>query len=259
MQAVLFTFLGIHLYSYGLMIALAFLAGYWLISKVAMRFGENPEPYLASALWFIIAGIAGARLFYFFWYPQLFWANPVRAVFNQGGLVWYGGLIGVILAILLYTRLRKMPILHFMDVLSPAAALGLGIGRIGCFLAGCCYGSVTRLPWAVHFPLSHETHGLPVHPVQLYETVLMGLTCLVLLKLGEKPRPAGFIAFLFLMSTSLVRFLLEYLRGDRLLWMGALDLSASQIISLVGFTAGSALFWMVNQRAHGKKKSLASG
>lgn len=248
MHPVLFRFFDINVYSYGVLVALAFVAGFALIVRRAAKAGENPDSYLEAALWFIIAGIGGARLFYFLWFPQVFFQNPLGSLFSSGGLVWYGGVIGVLLATLFYTRLKKMSLFHFTDIVAPAAALGLAIGRIGCLLAGCCYGSPCDLPWAIRYPHTHETLGLPVHPAPLYETVLMlGVTLLLMTleryQAGQRKLFDGFTTGWFFVLAGLVRFAVEAVRGDRLVWFGfgGLELSASQAISLLGVLVGALL------------------
>jgi phosphatidylglycerol---prolipoprotein diacylglyceryl transferase len=102
MHPILFELFGFKIYAYGALVALAFLAGIVLMAFRAKKVGDNPDLYLEAAIWFIIAGIGGARLFYFFWYPQVFLANPIGATLSQGGLVWYGGVVGVLLARLVW-------------------------------------------------------------------------------------------------------------------------------------------------------------
>ncbi len=245
MHPILFEFSGIKIYAYGVLMALAYLLSFALILKRVREAQDNPEDYLEAAIWFIIAGIGGARLFYFIWYPQVFFHDPLGSLFSQGGLVWYGGVIAVLLASIVFCRIKKISLQHFGDIVAPAAALGLAIGRIGCLLAGCCYGAVCDLPWAVHYPAGHETHGLAVHPAPLYETALMLLAAGLLLKLDQHKPYAGFTLWWFFIIASLVRFSLEYIRGDRLVWIQSFNLSASQVVSLGGLVLGaSMLCWL---------------
>lgn len=238
MHPILLEVFGLKVYSYGVLVALAFLSGIVLMVYRAQKAGDNPDTYLEASVWFIIAGIVGARLFYFLWYPQVLLADPVGALFSQGGLVWYGGVIAVLIAALLYAIIKKISLFRFMDIIAPSAALGLAIGRIGCLFSGCCFGSACALPWAVHYPAGHETHGLPVHPVQLYETGLMLVAMFLLLYLDRKKSFDGVTTGWFFILAGLVRFVLEYIRGDRLVWIAALDLSASQMISIGGILLG---------------------
>jgi phosphatidylglycerol---prolipoprotein diacylglyceryl transferase len=184
----------------------------------------------------------------------VFFNDPLGSLLSQGGLVWYGGVIGVLLASLIFARVKKMTMGHFGDIVAPAAALGLAIGRVGCLLAGCCYGAVCDLPWAIQYPHTHETHGLPVHPVPLYETGLMLLVTFWLLKMDKTKPFEGFTLWWFFILASLVRFGLEYLRGDRLVWSlewaQGLNLSASQVVSIGGMVLGAAmLLWLSAKNA----------
>jgi phosphatidylglycerol:prolipoprotein diacylglycerol transferase len=91
---------------------------------------------------------------------------------QHGGLVYYGGLIGAMLAGIGYLYWKKLPVWKIADILAPSIALGSVFGRIGCLLNGCCYGRACDLPWAIHFPADHETHGAGVHPTEIYDALL---------------------------------------------------------------------------------------
>lgn len=253
MHPLLFELFGLKVYSYGVLVALAFLLGFALIAYRAKQAGDKVDDYLEAIIWFIVSGIGGARLFYFIWFPQVFLADPIGATFSQGGLVWYGGVIGALLAALVFTRLKRIHLAHFGDIIAPAAAFGLAIGRVGCLLAGCCYGAVCDLPWAIHYPLAHETHGLPVHPAPLYETALMLMVTGLLLKMDKNKPYEGFTLGWFFILASLVRFGLEYLRGDRLVWIQTLDLSASQVVSLLGVLLGSGILLIASRKTQQKQ------
>ncbi|HEY2147090.1 MAG TPA: prolipoprotein diacylglyceryl transferase, partial [Pirellulales bacterium] len=159
--------LGLPIRSYGVMVLLGVVAGVWLAAYRARKRGFAPELIFTLALWLFIGGLVGARLFYVieYWRDQFyrmdekgsfdFW-ETLKGVLNfpQGGLVIYGALIGGgVAGLLFWRRYRHLPMLKIADVIAPSMALGLGIGRIGCFLNGCCFGGVApTLPWAVEFP-----------------------------------------------------------------------------------------------------------
>jgi phosphatidylglycerol:prolipoprotein diacylglycerol transferase len=241
MYPLLFEFFGLKIYAYGVLVALAFLLGFALIAYRAKQAGDKVDDYTEALIWFIIAGIGGARLFYFIWFPAQFFQDPVGSLFNQGGLVWYGGVIGAFMAAVIYTRLKKINLHHFGDIVAPAAALGLAIGRIGCLLAGCCYGAPCDLPWAIHYPHQHETHGMAVHPAPLYETALMLIVMGLLLKLDKNKPFEGFTLWWFFILAGIVRFALEFVRGDQLVWSQSLQISASQWISIGGMAIGAGM------------------
>lgn len=248
MYPLLFELFGIKIYSYGVLVALAFLVGFAFIAQRARQAGDRVDDYTEALIWFIIAGIGGARLFYFIWFPAQFFSDPLGSLLSKGGLVWYGGVIGAFLAMAVYTRLKKIPLQHFADIVAPAAALGLAIGRIGCLLAGCCYGAPCDLPWAIHYPLQHETHGLAVHPAPLYETVLMVLVTFILVKLDQKKPFEGFTTWWFFILAGLVRFTLEFVRGDQLVWSQDLHISASQWVSLGGMALGAFMLTILSRQ-----------
>ncbi|MDX2084987.1 MAG: prolipoprotein diacylglyceryl transferase [Candidatus Melainabacteria bacterium] len=248
MYPVLFRFFGIEIHTFGALVALAFAVGFgWTFHRARQR-GEDPDLYAEAAVWIIIAAMVGARLMYVVFFPNLLWNDPLGTLLSQGGLVWYGGVLGAILALWGYSHWRGLPLLQFLDRLSPPAALGMAIGRVGCLMAGCCYGAPCTLPWAIYYPADHSTHPHGVHPSPLYESVLMLGVMFLLLRLEKpstqgEPRPPGWSAGWFLVCYGLVRFGLEYLRGDRLVWLPSVDLSASQLISLGGVVVGGWLLW----------------
>jgi len=160
---------------YGLLVAVAFLAGLWTASRRALRAGIEPEKIMDLGPWLVLGTIVGSRVLYviYFWREQ-FAHQPLKEIFmvQKGGLVFYGGLVGAALATMTYLWIKKLPIWKFADALAPSIALGHVFGRLGCLMNGCCFGQPTDLPWAIRFPLDHETLGRAVHPTQLYESLL---------------------------------------------------------------------------------------
>lgn len=271
MHPVFFELFGLQVHSFGAMVALAFLVGvFWAMRRAESR-GIDPEMVLEAGFWIIIAAMVGARLTYILFFPQQFFANPMAILLGQGGLVWYGGLGGAILALVLYSRWRGLGAFQLTDLLAPSAALGLAIGRIGCLLAGCCYGAICQLPWAIHYPHPHPMHGVGVHPSPMYETVAMVVVTVILVQVHRMQAFSGLTSGLFLVFAGLVRFILEYFRGDRLVWLESLNLSASQCISLAIILAGvivlAVRYWSYrrqhahsddSQTAHAEKGPLSS-
>jgi phosphatidylglycerol:prolipoprotein diacylglycerol transferase len=256
MHPIIFQIGDFRLYGFGLMVGLAFVIGFALLAWRVRRGGEDPTIYLEGSFWLTLMAIAGARLFYVFYFPARFFADPLGTLFSQGGLVWYGGMLGVIATVLVYCRTKHISFRRFADWFSPSAALGLAIGRMGCLLAGCCYGAPSHLPWAIQYPVGHETHPLWVHPTPIYES----LGCLVIFGLllwqARRPHGLGQLFASFCIYYGVVRFAVESVRGDRLVWLPALDLSASQVMSLVGIGVGAFLLWCWRNRR--VEKSLAS-
>lgn len=234
MHPVLFQAFGLSFYSYGLMVGLGIISGIGFIqTRMHQRFGE-PTPVLPWLVAVVVAGLLGARLFYALYYPELFLANPVGFMLSSGGMVWYGSLFSG-LAVLWWLAWRSAySALAVFDAMLPGALVGLALGRIGCFLAGCCYGKPCPTEWyAVHFPLEHPTHGLAVVPVQLMESLgallLLGLILALEKRNTAKTPVHGLASGLFFLGYAILRFVLETQRGDAILLQA---FSASQWMSL---------------------------
>ncbi|MEX2121231.1 MAG: prolipoprotein diacylglyceryl transferase family protein [Pirellulales bacterium] len=165
---------GLPIRGYGVMLLVAFVSGVSLAVWRARRMGLDTEIIFSLAFWVFIAGIVGARLFYVIEYWEKFkqdtvWKTLVEVVkVTEGGLVVYGSAIGVGIALLLFVRRHKLPGLALADLIAPSTMLGLALGRLGCFLNGCCFGDVCQLPWAVQFPWQSPPHVRQIERGQLY-------------------------------------------------------------------------------------------
>ncbi|MFH2033386.1 MAG: prolipoprotein diacylglyceryl transferase [Candidatus Margulisiibacteriota bacterium] len=216
------------IYSYGLMIALAFVAGIFVAIKAAKREGVSTEAVLDITLAVIISAIVGARIFYIIEFWRDFSVDPLSMFMVwHGGLVFYGGLLFAIVAVIIASRIKNILLWKTLDIAAPAAALGYAIGRIGCFLNGCCYGVICDLPWAVKFP---ELLGRR-HPTQIYASICGLLIFAVLMYLGKRKMFNGqvFLAGVFLYS--IYRFNIEFIRVN----MKYAGLSGSQWVSILMF------------------------
>lgn len=251
---------GLTLYGFGLMVAFGFLLGGALgIARATRLLGCTPSHALEALLWLAAAGLLGAKLAYLVFFPD--WQGHAWwwVLLQRGGLVWYGGLLGAMLAWPLVAKAYRWPWLALGDAFTPAVLLGLALGRMGCLLAGCCYGAITGLPWAIHYPETHPTSGLGVHPTPFYEAG--GALLLLSLLLWAERRyqwsqgSQGRVTGWFLIGYSLLRFGVEAVRGDRLVWLEALNLSASQVLSLgVGVLGVALLVWL---STNGKRSAYA--
>ncbi len=252
---------GLALYAYGFLIAVGFILGFAYTLRRSRRQGI-PDVHVVDLLFLILlSSIVGSRGLFILVNPELFRQNPID-MFKvwEGGLVFYGGLILAVLVSLFYLRKNHLPVWGVADLFTPAIALGLFFGRMGCLMAGCCYGVETTLPWAITFT---DPEGLaplhtPVHPTQLYEAI-GGLSLFLLLRWKERRKAfEGQIFFHFLLLYSAMRFLIEFLRGDpRGTFLGGL-LSTSQGIGIFLALASLFMLFFLKKRSGGRSRWLFS-
>lgn len=220
MHPVLFRIGPLPVYSYGTALALAFLIGIALARKRAGRMGVDPELITDLSVYILIGTLAGARLFYVISDWSSFRGNPLD-IFKiwQGGLVFQGGLFGGVAVALWYLKSRKVAPWRVGDVVIPSVALGHALGRIGCFLNGCCFGTPTNLPWGVTFPpesfaAQHFGLGHHIHPAQLYSALNALFVFFVLIIYTPRARFPGQVFWLYGVLYGVTRFLLEFLRVE---------------------------------------------
>jgi phosphatidylglycerol:prolipoprotein diacylglycerol transferase len=240
------------LHTYGVLVALAFLTALWLAGRLAREAGLNVDSVTNLGIYCALAGIAGAKAMMFLIDIPYYMQHPGE-IFSlsslQAGGVFYGGLIASLAVAVWYIRKTRLPIWKTTDVFAPAVALGHGIGRIGCFTAGCCWGVECNRPWAVTFtsPVAHELVGVPlnvpIHPTQLYEAFAEFAIFGFLYWRIQRPHGEGGIIGAYLMLYSTARFTVEFFRvheqGNVL--GGAFD--TSQWISAGLFLLGAACLW----------------
>ena len=233
---------------YGVMMALAFLAGLWTATRRARLANISGDVIADVTLWLMLGSIVGARFVYVTTYwKQEFTDQPFREIFmiQHGGLVYYGGLVGATLAGIIYIRWKKLPVWKIADVLAPSIALGSVFGRIGCLLNGCCYGRACDLPWAIHFPADHETRGGGVHPTEIYDALLNLGLYFFLAWLFRRKKFDGQIFTIYLIFYAVFRSTVEYFRGDYPAdHIHAGIFTSAQLVSAPILLAGLALyFW----------------
>jgi phosphatidylglycerol:prolipoprotein diacylglycerol transferase len=267
------------LHSYGLLIASAFLAGIWLAQREARRRGDDAERIADLGFWILVGALVGSRVYFILvnWEDYFgagrtlvqtpFGRIPRLLAVWEGGLVFYGGFIGAVLTAFFYMRRHRMPFLRFADTLIPSVAFGHFLGRLGCFLAGCCWGELAHghLPWAARFPpesLAYQAFAsrpnadeflaadraatLPLHPTQLYESFgELGLFLLLVVVVRPNKRFHGQVLASWLLLYAVLRTVVELFRGDveRGVYAG---LGAGQWTSFAIFAAG--LFVWVRAR-----------
>ena len=260
MHPVLFHIGSFELASYGLMTALGYACAAWYLTPRLKTCGikqlDKDTFWNLLFIAFVGALVGGKLLFIILSWPQLgaTVAEKLSRVVHElrYGFVFFGGLVVAVSALVWYMHRKKLPLLKTSDFLIVGLPLGHALGRIGCFLAGCCYGKPTSLPWGVRFTDPHtlvppELVGVPLHPTQLYETAANFALFLLLHYASKKPHKEGQILVAYVWCYALLRFCIEFLRGDYrggFLW----GLSPSQLISLV--IAGIALgIWLKQIRS----------
>ena len=241
------------IYWFGVMMALAFLATVSVWNWLAPRTGRPAGYGSELGFWIMISGVVGARAAEVLTNWAHYAAHPAQIIrVDQGGLVYYGGFILACLAVIAFARRRRDPLWALADYAVVGLPLGHALGRVGCFINGCCYGLPTTLPWAVRFPDTHESHGVPVHPTQLYEAAYNLLLFGVLLAFYLRRRPpAGRVFALYLLLYPPFRLLVEFIREEP---RNGFGLTAAQMTSLPLLLAGLALWWFLGRRtraAHG--------
>lgn len=246
MHPILFSVFGKEIYSYGIMAALGFLAG--ILTWLWMARRETRPPGFAADLgfWLMAGGIVGSRLAYVVANWSYYRAAPLEIVrIDQGGLIFYGGFLLACAALVLFARHHRVPVWHLADFAIPALAIGHALGRLGCFLNGCCYGRPAgdHLCGIAYPPVCEPGKlfpGIPLFPVQLIESAALLAIWTALLYAYPRRKKDGAVFALYLLLYPPVRFALEYLRGDdRLSWF-ALDVA--QVTSIALLLIGLALF-----------------
>jgi phosphatidylglycerol:prolipoprotein diacylglycerol transferase len=260
MIPVLFKIGPFSVYSYGLMLGIAFITANYIFSKELERRKINPNIATEITFLAIIFGIIGAKGLHLIENWNTFILNPLSEAFSPGGLTFYGGLILAAIAIFIYVRKKKIPFLAIADMVAPSLALAYGIGRIGCHLAGDGdYGIPTSLPWGVNyengtvppsfafrgseiaaqFPNGIVPDNTPLHPTPIYEFLSMAIIAFILWRLLKKDWPNGKIFSLYLILTAFSRLMVEFIRLNPRLLFG---LSEAQLISIVLIVLGTAGF-----------------
>jgi phosphatidylglycerol---prolipoprotein diacylglyceryl transferase len=231
------------LYTFGVLLAAAYLAAYGWVGRGARRAGLDPEALTTLAFWAIVGALLGAKALLVLRSASDYIARPSEllswSVFSSAG-DFYGGFIGALIASALFFRRHpSVPVWRAADVCAPAIALGQAIGRIGCFMAGDDYGRAASVPWAVTFTdptaerIGGAPLGVPLHPVQLYESAVCLAIFGVLVWFGRRRHREGDVIALYTLLYAIARFILEFYRGDadRGFVFGGM-LSTSQFIAI---------------------------
>ena len=239
MHPILIEFGKVTLYTYGVLLAAAYLLGLQLARVRARRRGLDANRVLDLGIYIIISALIGAKLLLLVTDFRAFTANPADLLtLARSGGVFYGGLILAVIVALWYIRRVGLPLWTTCDVFAPGIALGHVVGRFGCLFAGCCWGKPTSMPWGITFtdPFAQANVGTPLnqplHPTQLYEASAEFLILVLLLWTERKGRPfPGRTFWLYMLLYAVSRFIIEFFRDDPRGMVGMF--STSQFISLV--------------------------
>lgn len=240
--------------TYGLLVALAFLTALWLAARLARHAGIDAERVVNLGVYCALAGIVGAKLLMFVFDFDYYVRNPGE-IFSlstlQSGGVFQGGLILALVTAVVYMRRNKLPGFATADAFAPGIAAGHAIGRIGCFSAGCCWGTECHRPWSVTFtnPAANEMFGtplqVPLHPTQLYEAAGEAVIFGVLYRYYFRQHRPGAVIGLYLILYSALRFVVEFYRAHDQSNPLEGPFSATQWIALGLFAAG---VWLLRRR-----------
>ncbi|HJR59403.1 MAG TPA: prolipoprotein diacylglyceryl transferase [Vicinamibacterales bacterium] len=254
MHPILFEIGGFPVYTYGVLLAAAYLLGLQFALMRARARGLDANRVMDLGIWIIISALVGAKLLLLVVDFDTFRQNPreLLTLLRSGG-VFYGGLIAAVAVAMWYMRRHRLPIWSVSDAFAPGIALGHVIGRMGCFFAGCCFGKATDVPWAVTFTNEYAARNVgtplnvPIHPTQLYEAGTELLILGLLLFMERRWRPfAGRTFWSYLFLYGVTRFIIEFYRGDPRGMVG--DLSTSQFVSVLLVPLSIIMLYVLSRR-----------
>ena len=254
MYPILFEIGGFPVYTYGLLLAAAYLLGLQFALVRARRRGLDPNRVMDLGIWIIVSALVGAKLLLLIVDFDTFSSNP-RELLNlaRSGGVFYGGLIAAVAVALWYLRRHRMPVWTVTDIFAPGIALGHVIGRFGCLFAGCCFGRPTDVPWAITFHNEFAARnvgtplGIPLHPTQLYEAGAELLILFILLFTERRGRYfPGRTFWTYMLLYGVSRFIIEFYRYDPRGMVGMF--STSQFVSLLIVPLSLVMLFMLSRR-----------
>lgn len=232
--------------SFGVLVAIGALVGHWLLRRELQRAGL-PQSAADAGMAGIFGGLAGAKLL---WVAEHWGEEPfMDLLLSRGGMSWFGGLAGGLLAGIWLIQHRRLPLMPILAAATPGLAVGHAIGRIGCFLVGDDYGRPSDLPWAVAFPEGLPPTIVPVHPTQIYEALALVPLALMLTRWRRQERPDRFVLGAYLAAAGSVRFLIEFVRvNERAIG----PMTVAHLASLAAIVAG---VWLLIRGATGSPAS----
>ncbi len=219
MYPIILKFGPVTLYSYGLMFAIAVVVSTALMAREGRKIGVETDFVYDLMFWLVLGGVVGARLFFIILNARYFLHHRLEMIMIQhGGLAWQGGFVAAFIVLFTFAKKKKQSFFWMLDFVAPYAALGQSIGRIGCFLNGCCYGK--HADWGVYCPV----HGDRLHPAQLYCSAGLLIVFFILKKYQKSTPVTGRVFCLYLLLASSLRFIVQFFRGDEPPILGALTI-----------------------------------
>jgi len=240
------------IHTYGVLVAAGFLLGLGLAVRQAKKEGIPPDKIVDLGFYILLSALIGSRLLYILINASHYLKNPLD-IFKiwEGGLVFYGGLLLAVPTVLWYIKKNSLGVWSIADIFAPSIAIGHALGRLGCFFAGCCYGKTAEgLPWAVTFtdPESLAIVGVPLHPTQIYESLGEFINFLILITLRRYKSFNGQLFLTYIILYSVLRFIVEFFRGDVGRGFIMSQLSLSQGISILMFLVAVAGLLILRKR-----------
>lgn len=258
MKVNLFNIGGFHVRGYGFMIGIGFLVAIVIGMYRARKLKLNDESVIDLALLCGVLGFAGAKVLYIFTVLDQFKTDPL-SVLGSAGFVVYGGIISGVIVAIVYCRIKKYDFWDYFDLILPEISVAQGFGRIGCFLAGCCYGRHTDSFIGVVFPKgSMAPAGVKLIPTQLFSAAGDFLIATILMMYAKKAKKKGDVGSLYMILYGIGRFIIECFRNDE---RGAVGfLSTSQFISIfiVAFGIGIMVYMRKRKDATAQAQTVAA-
>lgn len=246
------------LHSYGLLVALGFLAGLFVTVQIGKREGYTSQQIMDMGFLMILGGVIGSRLLYILINLSHYLQHPLDALkIWQGGLVFSGGILGALIAMGWYSYRHSIPLWNLGDLWAPAASIGQGFGRIGCHLAGCCYGKPTDSCLGIVFTHPHSLAplGIPLHPTQLYSSLSAFTIFAILLFLSLRKTYNGQVFLWFLILHSTARLWIEKYRWDDRGTLSGTSMTVTQLIALCILLAAIITLFVLKSRRRKQGKA----
>ena len=240
--------------TFGILLWLAAVSACWVLHKNFERNGVEADAINVAAM-VTVAGVVGAKLWHVLEAPRELMAAPEQMLFDRAGFAWFGGLLLGVLVLLWLGRVAKVGGMGMLDLAAPAAAVGYGVGRIGCLVSGDGdYGIPTKMPWGMSFPHGLVPTTVPVHPTPIYEFLFAMVLAWYLWRKGRAQQPLGWLTGEYLLWSGLGRFLVEFIRiNPRLYW----GMSNAQVASIGSMIVGVLLMLGSRQRAKARAAATA--